>query len=90
MTLWVRTIVVTAVPSDAATAIERHLDHLRALRREGRLRAAGRFRNDDGFLDIFEAADLLEAEAVARSSPLVDEGLGSWTLREWSELGDEP
>jgi uncharacterized protein YciI len=90
MTLWARTIVVTALPADAAPAIDRHVEHLRALRREGRLRVAGSFRQDDGFLDIFEAADLLEAEALARGSPLIEEGLCSWTLREWRELVDEP
>jgi hypothetical protein len=44
------------------------------------------FRHGDGFLDIFEAKDLLEAEGIARSSPLVEEGLATWMLREWSEL----
>lgn len=90
MTLWARTIVVTALPADAAPAIERHVEQLRAWRREGRVRAAGSFRDGDGFLDIFEAKDLLEAEALARSSPLVEEGLCSWTLREWRELEDGP
>ncbi|HEX6852765.1 MAG TPA: YciI family protein [Candidatus Polarisedimenticolaceae bacterium] len=90
MTLWARTIVVTALPADAAPAIERHVEHLRALRREGRLRVAGSFRNDDGFLDIFEAKDLLEAEALARSSPLVEEGLCAWTVREWREIEGGP
>jgi uncharacterized protein YciI len=42
---------------------------------------------DDGFLEIFEAKDRLEAEAIARSSPLVQEGLGTWMLREWVEVG---
>lgn len=88
MSLWVRTIVVTALPSDAAPAIEGHREHLRALRAEGRLRAAGAFRDDDGFLDIFEAKDLLEAEAIARSSPIVEDGVGAFTLREWREIGD--
>ena len=90
MTLWVRTIVVTALPSDAAPGIDGHREHLRALRREGRLRVAGAFRHDDGFLDIFEARDLHEAEAIARSSPLVEQGLGAFTLREWRELEDAP
>jgi uncharacterized protein YciI len=90
MSLWVRTIVVTAVPGDAAPAIEGHREHLRALRREGRLRAAGAFRHDDGFLDIYEAKDLHEAEAIARSSPLVEDGLGAFTLREWREIEDAP
>ena len=39
----------------------------------------------DGYLEIFEAKDLHEAEAIARSSPLVTLGLGTWMLREWEE-----
>ena len=88
MSLWVRTIVVTAIPADAAAAIEGHREHLRVLRAQGRLRAAGAFRDDDGFLDIFEAKDLLEAEAIARASPIVEDGVGTWTLREWREIGE--
>lgn len=90
MPLWVRTVLVTALAPDAESAMRGHVDHLRELRASGRLRAAGSFTRGDGFLDIFEAADLLEAESVARSSPLVDEGLAAWTLREWVELGDGP
>jgi len=90
MPLWVRTVLVTALPSDADAAIGGHLEHLRALRRSGSLRAAGAFTRGDGFLDIFEAEDLHEAEAVARSSPLVERGLAAWTLREWIEVEDGP
>lgn len=90
MSLWVRTIVVTALPADAAAAIEAHRAHLGSLRRDGRLRAAGAFRDDAGFLDIFEAKDRLEAEAIARSSPIVEEGVGACTLREWREIEDAP
>jgi uncharacterized protein YciI len=90
MPLWVRTVLVTALPSDADAAIGGHLDHLRRLRDLGRSRAAGSFTRADGFLDIFEAKDLLEAEEIARSSPLVEGGLAAWTLREWIEIPGEP
>ncbi len=86
MPLYVRTLLVTAVPDEVEQAMEGHREHLRRLKADGRLRAAGAFRHGDGFLEIFEAKDLLEAESIARSSPLVEEGLGTWMLREWEEL----
>lgn len=86
MPLWVRTLLVTAIPDDVQAASEGHRHHLRQLHDEGRLKAAGEFNRGDGFLDIFEAKDLLEAEQIARSSPLVEEGLGTWMLREWTEI----
>jgi uncharacterized protein YciI len=55
------------------------------LRRQGKLRTAGTFNDGDGYLDIFEAEDRHEAESITRSSPLVEAGWASWTLREWSE-----
>ena len=86
MPLWVRTLLVTAIPDDVEAAAEGHREHLRRLHEEGKLRAAGEFRRGDGFLDIFEAKDLHEAEQIARSSPLIEEGLGTWMLREWTEI----
>lgn len=86
MTLWVRTLLLTVPPAQAEPFIEGHLDHVRQLHAQGRIRAAGELARGDGYLEIFEAADRLEAERIARSSPLVEEGLGTWMLREWKEL----
>jgi uncharacterized protein YciI len=86
MPLWVRILQITAVPEDAAEASERHREHLRDLEKAGRLRAAGEFKDGDGFLEIYEAKDLLEADGIARSSPLVEDGLATWIVREWREL----
>ena len=86
MGLWVRTLLVTAAPAELEAARAGHVEHLRRLRADGRLRAAGELGDGEGFLEIFEAKDRLEAEAIARSSPLVEEGLGTWMLREWAEV----
>jgi len=86
MRFWVRTLLVTVPPADCEAAREGHIEHLRRLGAEGRLRAAGQLGSEEGFLEIFEARDRLEAEAICRSSPLVEEGLSTWTLWEWTEL----
>jgi uncharacterized protein YciI len=86
MPYYVRTILVTGPEEDAGPARREHLLHLARLASEGKIRAAGAFPRGDGYLEIFEAKDLYEAEAIARSSPLVDLGLGTWMLREWEEL----
>ena len=86
MATWVRTLLVTALPADVDPWVDGHLQHLRELNAQGRLRAAGAFPRGDGYLDLFEAKDLLEAEEITRASPLVTRGLAAFTLREWREL----
>lgn len=86
MPLYVRTLLVTGPPDEVAVAARDHREHLRDLRARGKLRVAGEFKNGEGFLEIFEAGDLLEAQSIGAASPLVAEGLGTWMLREWVEL----
>ncbi len=86
MPLYARTLLVTGPPNEVQAAAEGHREHLRGLHSRGKLRMAGELADGDGFLEIFEAVDRLEAEEIARSSPLVEAGLGSWMLREWTEL----
>lgn len=86
MPYYVRTILITGSGDDVAPARRDHLSHVAQLKAAGRVRAAGAFLRGDGFLEIFEAKDLYEAEEIARSSPLVALGLGSWIVREWEEL----
>ena len=86
MPLWVRTVLVTAPEEEVAPAREAHVDQLRRLSAQGKLFGAGVFTRGDGYLEIFEADDLHEAETIARSSPLVELGLGTWMLREWEKL----
>ena len=86
MPCFVRTILVTGSEADVEPVRREHLAHLERLAAAGKIRAAGAFARGDGYLEIFEAKDLYEAEAIARSSPLVELGLGTWMLREWEEL----
>ncbi|HXV77273.1 MAG TPA: YciI family protein [Candidatus Polarisedimenticolaceae bacterium] len=86
MPLWVRTLLVTALPAEAEPLLDAHRLHLRELQRAGKLRIAGEFPGGDGFLEIFEADDRREAETIAARSPLVEAGQASWLLRRWDEL----
>jgi uncharacterized protein YciI len=86
MPLYVRTLLVTGPLEEVRTAAAGHVEHLRGLHFRGKLRVAGRLGNDDGFLEIFEAKDRKEAEEIARSSPLVEDGLGAWMIRPWDEI----
>ncbi|HEX4824392.1 MAG TPA: YciI family protein [Candidatus Polarisedimenticolaceae bacterium] len=86
MPYFVRTILVTGPEDEVAPARREHLEHLRSLADAGKLRAAGAFARGDGFLEILDANDLYEAESLARMSPLVERGLGTWMVREWNEI----
>ena len=89
MPAYVITLLSSASPEELEPVAEEHRAHLRQLHAQGRLRAAGEFPDGEGFLQIFDAQDRMEAESIARSSPLVDAGLVAWMLREWTpiELG---
>lgn len=76
-----RNIVVTATPAQLGDALERHREHVEALRARGRLRFSGAYADGGGFIEVFEAADRHESEALTRDSPLVERGLAAWTLR---------
>jgi uncharacterized protein YciI len=86
MPLYVRTILITGPADDAEPVCRLHREHLMQLSREGRLRAAGQFNAGDGFLEIFEAEDLKDAQRIGESSPLISDGLATWMIREWTEL----
>jgi len=85
MPLYVRTLLITGPADEVAAASVKHREHLRELHARGKLRAAGEFNNGEGFLEIFDARDLMDAQSIAGASPLVSEGLGTWMLREWTE-----
>jgi len=86
MPLYVRTILLSGLADGRGEAVRAHERQIEDLRRQGKLRAAGRFVAGDGYLEILEVEDRMEAEAITRASPLVERGLGAWMLREWVEL----
>lgn len=90
MGLWLRWIRITAKEVDAAPGVEAHRAHVETLRAEARLRFAAALSHGDGFVEIFEARDKLEARSIAEASPLVERGLAAWTLRELHEVDAPP
>ena len=87
MPQYLRLLMVSGPPEQVDEALKTHAKHLDALREAGKLRLAGSFVNGDGYCEILEVADRMEAERLTRESPLVAAGLVSWILREWHEHG---
>jgi len=85
MSLWLRMLLVTGPPDEVTALAPRHREQVRGLAAAGKLRAAGELGRGDGFVEIFEARDRREAEDVTRANPLVEAGLCSTLLREWSD-----
>jgi uncharacterized protein YciI len=86
MPFYMRTLLVTATPDELAKLLEERRSHIAGLRAEGKLRISAEFVRGDGFVEIFEATDLLEADRIARSDPLIEAGLGTWMMRELERL----
>jgi len=86
MALYAMTLLVTGSPEEVEPVASDYREQLRALKGSGRLRAAGEFTAGDGFLVILDVADRMEAEQIARSNPLAEQGLATWMLREWQEI----
>jgi uncharacterized protein YciI len=86
-TTWVRILTITAAADEASAAVAGHRDHVLRLRGEGRLVASYALADETGFVDVFRAADLWEAQSVASSSPLVARGLGAWQLHRIEDPG---
>ena len=80
MPLYVVTIQITAIADDVSPLLARHAAHLERLETEGRLRVAGAFARDDGFVEIFEARDRKHAEATLRDHPLIEAGVAAWSM----------
>ena len=86
MPLYALNLLITGPPQEVAPAVEKHREHLRRLKSDGRLRFAAELEQGDGFIELLDAVDRMEAEALVRSSPLVERGLASWMLRSCVEL----
>jgi len=86
MPQFLRLMMVSGPPEQVEVAAKAHAEHLERLRESGHLQLAGEFVNGDGYCEILEVEDRMEAERLTRESPLVERGLVSWVLREWKEI----
>ena len=86
MPFYMRTVLVTGTPDELEKVVEERRRHIAGLRAEGKIRISGEFVRGDGFVEIFEAVDLLDADRMARSDPLVEAGLATWMIRELEQL----
>ena len=62
---------------------QEHYNYLYALRDEGRLGLAGPYKNVQGGAYVFQANSLEEAEARAKTDPLVVAGIAQFVIFEW-------
>ena len=80
MKAWARTIKVTAAGSGAMEALEQHRALQQTLRDQGILKEVWQFEQTQGFLEILETKDRIQAEALNEKSPLIHGGWCVWAL----------
>ena len=82
----VRFVIVLSKTGDAPLApetIRRHIEHLRALDRDGSLVLCGPFADHPSGMVVVKAKDKAAAEAIARADPFVREGVRTFEVRTW-------
>ncbi|WOO34874.1 YciI family protein [Anaerocolumna sp. AGMB13020] len=68
--------------------VEQHVEHLKQLKKEGRLILCGPFGDYPGGMVVFSAQDKEEADRIAQSDPFVSSGCKTYELRTM-EIADE-
>ncbi len=86
MSLYAVTIRITAVPEEASPALQAQEKLFLEMKSAGRIRIAGKLEQDEGFLAVFEAKDLLDARATVERFPLIANGMSAWNLRLFREF----
>jgi uncharacterized protein len=61
--------------------VESHVEHLKELKRQGKLVLCGPFTDYPGGMVIFLAESLEEATTIAQSDPFISSGCKSYTIR---------
>jgi hypothetical protein len=75
------------VPREKASRYrEDHVNYLRALKKSGKLVAAGGFADMKGGMRIITADSDAEAEEIARNDPYYINGIRSFEVRKWSRI----
>lgn len=78
----------SAAPEEFEKLMPQMMAYLAELKSAGKLRHTGPFADFSGGLDVIEADTREEAEALAARDPFVVNKLGTYTLKEWSDMVD--
>jgi uncharacterized protein len=89
MPLYVKIFHSTAAPSAFENVMPDMMAYLAQLKGTGKLKSSGPFGDFSGGLDIYEADNLDEAKKIAEEDPLVSNQLGTYELKEWSDMLDQ-
>jgi len=66
-----------------------HVEHLKALKRSGKLVLCGPFTDHPGGMVVFTAGDFAEATEIAKADPFIALGYKSFALRKLEEANEE-
>jgi uncharacterized protein YciI len=86
MPLFIKIFNSTAAPEAFERVMPDLMAYLKELKESGRLKHSGPFADFSGGVDIFEAESFQEADEIASKDPLVTNNLGSYSLKEWSDM----
>ena len=89
MPLYTKIFHSTAEPSAFETVMPDMMAYLAKLKGSGKLKHSGPFGDFSGGLDIYEAENHEEATKIAEEDPLVSNNLGTYELKEWSDMLDQ-
>lgn len=89
MPLYVKIFHSTAQPEAFESVMPDMMAYLGELKASGKLKHSGPYADFSGGLDIFEAESQEEATKIASRDPLVSNNLGTFELKEWTDMMDE-
>ena len=72
-------------PQSATPYRPAHLDYMAKLKKDGKMRMAGRFVDGKGGLYILSVNSVEEAKALADSDPYHLNGVRQYSIREWEQ-----
>jgi uncharacterized protein YciI len=89
MPLYIKLFRSTAAPAAFENVMPDMMTYLAGLKSSGKLKHSGPFADFSGGLDIYEAENQEEATKIAEEDPLVSNNLGTYELKEWSDMMDQ-
>ncbi len=69
--------------------IKNHVEHLKELKRQGKLVLCGPFEDYPGGMVVFHAGNIEEATNIAKADPFISSGCKSFELRTLEEANED-